>query len=229
MAKPALHLSRHSPAWLTLGPLALGLLLIAALWLPALLAVVAEQDSGLPGRRREHLFLLSLLATALVVVAIGGFIRWAHRRHDDLQRRLRDITNNIPALIGHFDAQERCQFANDPALRWHGIRREELAQHSLRSALGEENYDHHLPYLRKVLQGETVQFEGKVQRKGADVYYQAHLVPEQLEGPDAPRGFYLMTFDVTALKQAELRQRTSEQRLRGIADNLPVLITCVDR
>ena len=42
-------------------------------------------------------------------------------------------------------------------------------------------------------------------------------------------GFYVMGLDVTARTAAESSLRKSEQRLRAIADNLPVLISIIDR
>jgi diguanylate cyclase (GGDEF)-like protein/PAS domain S-box-containing protein len=144
------------------------------------------------------------------------------------ETRLRDITNNIPALIGYFDAGERCEFANDPALKIHGIAREDLASHTLRSALGEANYALHRPHLPQVLAGRRASFEGAVVLHGRTVHYQAHLVPDAL--PDGQvRGFYLMSFDITAQKSAEHERAAGEHRLRTITDNLPVLISYIDR
>ena len=41
-------------------------------------------------------------------------------------------------------------------------------------------------------------------------------------------GFYVMVMDITARKWAEMQQAESEQRLRTITDNLPVLISFTD-
>ena len=49
-------------------------------------------------------------------------------------------------------------------------------------------------------------------------------------GPDGRvDGFYVMATDISERKEAELAQAASEQRLRLIADNLPVLICYIDR
>ncbi|UUZ48255.1 PAS domain-containing protein [Massilia sp. B-10] len=42
-------------------------------------------------------------------------------------------------------------------------------------------------------------------------------------------GFYAMAFDITFRKNSEIAQRESEERLRTITDNLPVLISYKDR
>lgn len=143
------------------------------------------------------------------------------------EQRLRAITNNIPAMVGHFDAQERCLFANDTVLKLQGIDAKDTSSYTLRSGLGEENYAQHAPFVRRALQGEMCGFEGHIQRNGKDVYFQAHLVPDT--GPQGDvQGFYLMSFDISKVRRAEQDRKRSEQRLRQITDNLPVLISYVD-
>ena len=144
------------------------------------------------------------------------------------ERRLRGITNNIPALVGHFDTEERCLFANDTVLKLHGIDARNLSNYTLRSGLEHDNYVQHVPYVRRVLQGEACGFEGHLRRDGQDIYFQAHLVPD-VGAQGEVRGFYLMSFDVTKVRRAEQARKRSEQRLRQITDNLPVLISYMDQ
>jgi hypothetical protein len=66
-----------------------------------------------------------------------------------------------------------------------------------------------LRMLRKVLQGESCSFEGRLHRNGRDVHFQANLVPD-VDADGSVRGFHVMTFDVTALK-------TVEQQLQALA------------
>lgn len=143
------------------------------------------------------------------------------------QKLLRDITNNIPAHIGYFDAELRCRFANDPALRAHGIARGDELGRSLRDALGENDWAQLEPHLERVLAGQRCRFEGRTEQGGRAAFYQSHLVPE-LGDDGRVRGFYLMSFDVTALKAAEEARATGEQRLHAITSNLPVLISYID-
>ncbi|MDH6166890.1 diguanylate cyclase (GGDEF)-like protein/PAS domain S-box-containing protein [Variovorax boronicumulans] len=144
------------------------------------------------------------------------------------QKRLRDVTDSIPALVGYFDSEENCLYANNRARQWadHGDR--PLDGVTLRSALGESMYRQHAPYIPVVLAGKQVRFPVHAPLHGRDGYFQAHLIPDKdLAG--RVLGFYLMTFNITALKQAELQRTESEERLRTITDNLPALITYIDR
>src|ERR1700743_1360957 len=93
--------------------------------------------------------------------------------------------------------------------------------------LGETVYALHEPYVREALAGRRSRLEGKVEFAGRPAHFQAHLIPDRSDG-GAQRGFYLMTFDVTALKEAEARRAKVEGQLRAITENLPVAITYLD-
>lgn len=146
----------------------------------------------------------------------------------DKEKRLRDLTNNIPAMVGHFDANEVCTFANDRGLKGLGLRPDQIPGITLKEALGEDNYRQHQPGIEQVLKGHNASVEGQAQFKGRRVYFQANMVPDR--GSDGGvRGFYLMTFDVTALKEYQNALAAGEDRLRTITDSLPVLISYIDR
>jgi diguanylate cyclase (GGDEF)-like protein/PAS domain S-box-containing protein len=146
----------------------------------------------------------------------------------DSERRLRDITDNIPAMVGYFDAEERCIYANATVLKIHNIDKKDIRLHTMRSGLGEEIYALHEPHVRRVLQGEFARFEGHLHGGGREAYFQAHLVPDKTDDGTV-RGFYVMTFDVTAVRKAERQRARSEKQLRQITDNLPVLISYIDK
>jgi diguanylate cyclase (GGDEF)-like protein/PAS domain S-box-containing protein len=143
------------------------------------------------------------------------------------EQRMADLTNAIPAMVGYFDMSETCLFANDAGLRSLGVDRADVPGVGMRAALGETVYAQHEPYVREVLQGRRARLEGKVGFAGREAHFQAHLIPDRSDG-GAQRGFYLMTFDITALKEAEARRAKVEGQLRAITDNLPVAITYLD-
>ncbi|MEY4564496.1 MAG: hypothetical protein RLZZ618_3773 [Pseudomonadota bacterium] len=143
------------------------------------------------------------------------------------ENRLRDVTNTVPALIGYFDRDERCEFSNAPGARFLGFEHKDMKGKSLREVLGEQPYLDHRIHLQKAQAGKTCTFEGALMRRGEKVNFQGHIVPDF--GADGEvRGIYLMTFDITPIKHAERLHAEGEQRLRMIADNLPVLISYID-
>jgi diguanylate cyclase (GGDEF)-like protein/PAS domain S-box-containing protein len=143
------------------------------------------------------------------------------------EQQLRDIADNVPALIAYFDADEHCRFANAQAQKIHGIAPERLQQTTLREALG-ARYGEYLPHIREALGGQRTSFDGTVQMGRRPVDFQTHFVPDT--GADGRvAGFYILAYDQTALKAAERESAAGAQRLKTIADNLPVMIAYIDK
>lgn len=144
------------------------------------------------------------------------------------ERRLHEVIDNIPAMVGYFDRHERCIYANDLGRRVNGLQRGQEQGMSLREAVGDDNYALHAPHIESVLNGHRRSFEASVMRDGREAHYQAHLIP-QTSASGEVTGFYAMSFDVTALRRAQLQLERSESQLRAIADNLPVMISYIDK
>lgn len=144
------------------------------------------------------------------------------------EKRLRDVTDNIPALVGYFDREENCLYGNSRARRMAGLDDGPLDGVTFRSAVGDAVYAQHRPYIAAVLAGKPARFPVHAPLHGKDGYFQVNMIPDKdLQGE--VQGFYLMTFNITPLKEAELRLAESETRLRTITDNIPALITYIDR
>jgi diguanylate cyclase (GGDEF)-like protein/PAS domain S-box-containing protein len=143
------------------------------------------------------------------------------------ERRLRAITENLPALIGKVNAAGKFVFLNGRAIQFYGKPAEALIGHDVRDAYTEYDYAKLEPHLRRVHAGERSTFEDVIHVNGRALYYQCVFVPQR--APDGrPDGYYAMAFDMTARKLSELRQAESEERLRTITDNVPVLIAHLD-
>ena len=154
------------------------------------------------------------------------------RRQDEArratsERRLRTITDNVPALIGYIDAQERLQFCNIHYGTMFGLDTEKIIGQSLREVFGEVIYATMAPHVVTALSGRAVSFERSVQTSAGEVFQQVEYVPE-IDADGSPRGFYALVTDVTARRTAERRLAESEHSLRTITDNLPVAITYID-
>ena len=143
------------------------------------------------------------------------------------ERRLRAITENLPALIGKVNAAGRFVFLNSRALQFYGKSSDELIGHPVESAYSAEEYAKLLPCIRRVQDGERVAFEEVIAVRGRELHYQCVFVP-QIAPDGRPDGFFAMAMDISARKLSELRQAESEERLRTITDNLPVLIAYLD-
>ena len=152
----------------------------------------------------------------------------AERERAAGEARIRTITDNLPALVSHVDASLRYTFVNAHVRALHD--NAELVGQLLADVRGIEDFRMVEPYVQRVLAGETVTFEktGYSTPGTNQNWYQSHYIPDR-DAEGVVRGFYAMTFDVTERKRAEIRSVESEQRLRGLTDNVPALLTELDR
>jgi diguanylate cyclase (GGDEF)-like protein/PAS domain S-box-containing protein len=151
----------------------------------------------------------------------------AREQMETSERRLRAVTENLPALIGKVNAAGKFVFLNGRAIQFYGKSAESLIGHDVRDAYSEAEYAKLQPHLRRVHAGERSTFEDVIEVNGRQLYYQCVFVPQRtVDG--TPDGYYAMAFDMTARKLSELRQAESEERLRTITDNVPVLIAYLD-
>lgn len=147
------------------------------------------------------------------------------RRASEL--RMRTITDNLPALISHFDREQRYVFANACFKQMFGVEPEQIIGQTLRQFRGEEVYAQLAEHVKTVLAGEATTFESHATIDGRVHHFLQNYVPE-LSPAGEVIGFYSVSLDITEAKQAREQIQTSERRLRDITDNLPVLISYID-
>ncbi|RZA15142.1 MAG: PAS domain S-box protein, partial [Lysobacteraceae bacterium] len=153
------------------------------------------------------------------------------RRNDELreaEQRMRAIADNIPVLITEFDVQGRIVFANATAGRVYGMTAEALIGKHVSDVRGEDGERQLRPHIDAVLQGESVEFDSTQALHGAQRHFHQLYVPRR-DALDAVVGFYSVSMDITERKAAELAVQASEQRLKAITDNIPVVVSHFDK
>lgn len=189
-----------------------------------------------PGGRPMHMLLASgrPLRTAAgrslgAVVAMKDITELSASREQVVanERRLHAITENLPALIAKVDAAGHFAYVNGLAQRFLGQSAESLVGSSMASVFSIDDFARIEQYVTRVQSGERVSFEDAITTGNQALHYQCVLVP-QISSNGKPDGFFAMAFDISARKLDELRQAESEERLRTITDNVPVLIACLD-
>ncbi|MBB6250189.1 CHASE domain-containing protein [Nitrospirillum iridis] len=129
------------------------------------------------------------------------------------QRFIRAVADDIPGLVGYWDAEERCRFANRRYLEYFGRPAEEVMGRSLRSLLGEEMYGANLPHIEAALRGETQRFErAMIKADGSHSDIWINYMPDIDHGGHV-QGFCVLATDVTPLKRAERELRATSSRL----------------
>jgi len=144
------------------------------------------------------------------------------------ERRLRLLTDNLPARISYVDADRRFQFVNREYERVLGLSRNAIIGRHLRDVLGEDHYGKIEKQVHNVLAGNHVRFEVMLSEKGkGTIWLEANYVPD-VEEEGTVLGFYDLTHDLTERKRAENALRESEAKNRELVQHAPAGICEVD-
>ncbi len=136
-------------------------------------------------------------------------------------RLLRQLVDNIPAIVSYWDRDLRNVIANRAFVDYFGLTPAEMAGRHLRDLLGEELYELNRADLEAVLRGEQREFERAFQdRDGRTRYMQTAFVPEVVDGRVV--GFYGFGSDLTARVEAEQARDDAVRLLRVTMDNAPI-------
>jgi diguanylate cyclase (GGDEF)-like protein/PAS domain S-box-containing protein len=202
--------------------------------LEAAAAMSAQRESALAYQQRLSL-IIAVLSIGLMIVMAGFFLsqrrfsarlqqviaqlRDSEGRYRVSEKRIRAVTDNIPALIAHVDKDERYLFANAFVGRVFDINPDQMLNQTVREVRGDTIYADLKPHIDAALRGEAVSFEGKAELAGKTYHYQTSYVPD-LDTSGELQGFYAFTFDITALKaaEAELDHLARIDSLTGVAN-----------
>ncbi|HEU4373345.1 MAG TPA: PAS domain-containing protein, partial [Telluria sp.] len=152
----------------------------------------------------------------------------AQERSRGIEKRARIIADNVPALIGYVGSDQRYEFANAHYMDMLGIDPKTMIGRTVRDVLGEASYSHIAPRMAAALRGERMQFEQQFQANDTSTHYMINYIPDVADDGRI-LGLYVLVTDISARKNAEMTQANSEKRLKLITDNLPVLISYIDR
>jgi diguanylate cyclase (GGDEF)-like protein/PAS domain S-box-containing protein len=140
------------------------------------------------------------------------------RRHA-LERSLREsegrvrlIADNMPALVTYVDQGERYRFVNAFLGKIGGRHSQEMLGRSMREVCSPALYAEIQPRVAQALNGERVQFEGQLILNGQNFHHETHYIPH-LDEDGKVLGFYAMSFDITARKDAQDELFKEHERL----------------
>lgn len=127
--------------------------------------------------------------------------------------RLRAITDNVPAIIGYWNADLRCESANLAYGRLYGLPPEKIVGMSLSELQGEKLYKLNEPHARAALRGEPQHFERIFTMKsGKQAYYDTRYLPD-IDELGKARGFFVLQTNVTDLRLAQMALEASNAKL----------------
>jgi diguanylate cyclase (GGDEF)-like protein/PAS domain S-box-containing protein len=142
------------------------------------------------------------------------------------------VVDHVDALLGYWDRELRCTFANATYKVWFGRTRDEMLGTSMQDVLG-PLFERNLPHIRAALAGEVQKFELQIQiadgsiRDSLACYY-----PDVSDG--VVQGFTVHLADVTPMKklERELAEAKAQAELLATHDfltGLPNRVLLMDR
>jgi len=147
----------------------------------------------------------------------------AEREH--FMRLLIDV---IPGMVGYWNRDLRCRFANRGYLEWFGKTPEEMWDIPIQQLLGGELYRQNEPRIRGALAGEPQHFERTlVKADGSIGYTWAHYIPDEVDG--RVNGFFVLVSDVSDIKAAEAALRENRRFLSDLIEHSGTLIFAKDQ
>jgi diguanylate cyclase (GGDEF)-like protein/PAS domain S-box-containing protein len=119
------------------------------------------------------------------------------------ERFIRTITDALPGLVGYWDKNLRCRFANQAYLAWFGKAPEEIIGNTMMELMGESLFTLNEPYIRAALTGEKQGFERTMTKADGSIgHTMSYYIPD-MDDQGIVAGFYVLATDVTPLKQAQ--------------------------
>jgi|GEM_PF-1215511 len=166
--------------------------------------------------RRKGCFSLEIVETLEDVAKNVGEAMLRKQAEEKLiasERFLRTLTDQLPGMVGYWNAELRCEFANRAYLEWFGKTPEQMLGMHVRELAGDDFFEASEPYLRRVLEGIPQQVERALKKPSGELGYSwVQYIPDTVDG--STRGFLVLGSDITALKKAQEEKASLESQLQ---------------
>lgn len=144
------------------------------------------------------------------------------------EKRIRTITDNLPALIAYIDGEQRYRFCNSMYAEIAGVPAERMLGRSAAEVFGTAVHESLDAHMQAALRGEHASFELVQSHQGRSWHLQYDYIPD-VGADGAVHGFYSMVQDVTERKATERALLNQQGLLKSVTDNLPALVSSIDR
>jgi len=156
------------------------------------------------------------------VIATFADITAERRLNQSLRKAradLRAIVDHVPGMIGYWNRELRCEFANSAYLDWFDLPPERAVGLHMAELLGEKLFKLNEPYARLALQGHSQRFERRLPKaNGSPSCTDARYIPD-IDESGTVRGFYVLVTDITELRDSYAQVRALAQRLEVVRED----------
>lgn len=123
---------------------------------------------------------------------------------------IKKITDSVPSLIGYWDHELRCRFANHAYMKWFGYPSDKIIGMKMKDLLGEEVYQRTEPFALNALKGISQRFENRIIRPNGEVgYLRGQYIPDIVDGE--VKGTFVLVNDITDLKLSEISLKEANE------------------
>nr|WP_082708587.1 diguanylate cyclase [Marinobacterium profundum] len=142
------------------------------------------------------------------------------------EKFIRSIADCVPNMIGYWDRELRCRYANHAYHEWFGMSPEEVIGMRFQDLTGEHLFALNEPHIRGVLAGEPQRFERTLNKASENLgYIIGHYIPD-FDADGTVKGFSIQASEVTVLKETEAKLELAACVFENTLDG--VLITDAD-
>lgn len=137
-------------------------------------------------------------------------------------RFLRAITDAVPGMVGYWDRELHCRYANSGYLRWFDKPHHQVIGSPLHELMDPETLHFSQPFLQGVLAGRPQRFE---RSQALPDHGHGHALVNYIPDTDAQGqvvGFFVLAIDITSLKQAEDKLRLAASAVENTVEAIMV-------
>jgi PAS domain S-box-containing protein len=196
-------------------------LLIGALWI-LFSDKLAEQVAPTP----SALTTISIYKGWGFIIVTSILLYWLIQRHtteiSEDEKKLRLVTDAIPALISYLDSDRIYRFSNQAYEDWFGSRADGKRMEEF---LGKAAYQTIAGYVKDALSGKMVHYQNEIPYNNGPRFVDATYIPDRGSNGTV-KGFFALAQDITEHRQAEQEVRrwadAFEHCAHGIAIGDPI-------
>lgn len=153
--------------------------------------------------------------------------RKAERALGQAAAQLRLIADNAPVYIALIGPDHCYRFANEAYHAAYGQPVNQIIGRPIAQVAGQEVYDEVRPSLERAFAGESVTYEGIRRTSSGERMFRVTLVPHR-DDTGAVDSVVGLSVDLTEERLRERELRESEERLRRVIQNMPVMMYALD-
>lgn len=125
------------------------------------------------------------------------------KNHFENEQFIRSIIENTPNMMGYWDKDLRCRYANTAFTQWFNIQHEKIIGIKFLDLVGDALYALNEPYIHAVLAGEPQKFERKLYKTDGSIgHIIGHYIPD-FDNHGMVKGFAIQASEVTIFKETE--------------------------